>query len=56
VIYRHRENFGIDRLLHDGTRGEFDSIADAGRMPPEFEPVLFTKKRLVGLASSCPTA
>ena len=47
-----KESFGIDRLLYDATRGEFDAIADAGKMPPEFEPVLFTKKRMVGMAST----
>ena len=47
-----KENFGIDRLLYDGTRGEFDSIADAGKMPPEFESVIFTKKRMVAMATN----
>src|SRR4051812_11166006 len=47
-----KENCGIDRLLYDGTRGEFDSIADAGKMPPELEPVIFTKKRMVAMASN----
>lgn len=47
-----KEHFGIDRLLYDGTRGEFDSIADAGRMPKEFEPVIFTKKRMIAMATA----
>jgi len=47
-----KENFGIDRLHYDGTRGEFDAIADADRMPPEFEAVIFTKKRMVAMASN----
>lgn len=47
-----KKAFGIDRLLYDGTRGEFDSIKDAGRMPAEFEAVIFTKKRMVALATT----
>ena len=44
-----KKHFGIDRLLYDGTRGEFDAITDAGRMPKEFEGVIFTKKRMIAM-------
>ena len=47
-----RATFGIDRLLYDATRGEFDAIRDAGRMPDEFEGVIFTKKRMVAMATT----
>lgn len=47
-----QKHFGIDRLLYDGTRGEFDAIRDAGRMPREFEAVIFTKKRMIAMATT----
>jgi len=47
-----KERFGIDRLYYDGTRGEFDAIKDAGRMPQEFEAVIFTKKRMIAMATA----
>ena len=55
LLFRHlpaKEHFKIDRLLYDGTRGEFDSIADAGRMLEEFEPVIFIKKLMIALATT----
>jgi hypothetical protein len=43
--------FGIDYLQYDGTRGELDALKDAKQLPDEFEGVIFTKKRMVAMAT-----
>jgi hypothetical protein len=43
--------FGIDYLQYDATRGELDGLKDAKKLPEEFEGVVFTKKRMVGMAT-----
>lgn len=50
-LLQAKQAFGIDRLRYDATRGEFDALADAGRMPAEFEGVIFTKKQMVAMAT-----
>jgi len=50
-LLQAKQAFGIDRLRYDATRGEFDALVDAGRMPAEFEGVIFTKKQMVAMAT-----
>jgi len=51
-LLQAKQAFGIDRLFYDATRGEFDAIKDAGRMPKEFEGVIFTKKQMIAWATT----
>ncbi len=44
--------FGIDLLQYDATRGELDTLKDAKKLPDEFEGVVFTKKRMVAMATT----
>lgn len=44
--------FGIDILQYDATRGELEGLKDAKKLPDEFEGVIFTKKRMVAMATS----
>lgn len=38
------ENFGIDRLYYDNTRGEFESFDEQGLLPRQMIPVVFNQK------------
>ena len=44
--------FGIDYLQYDATRGELEGLKDAKKLPEEFEGVIFTKKRMVAMATT----
>jgi hypothetical protein len=44
--------FGIDLLQYDATRGELDTLKDAKKLPDQFEGVVFTKKRMVSMATT----
>jgi hypothetical protein len=44
--------FGVDFLQYDGTRGELDALKDAKKLPDFFEAVIFTKKRMVAMATT----
>ena len=44
--------FGIDFLQYDGTRGELDALKESKKLPEEFEGVIFTKKRMVAMATT----
>jgi hypothetical protein len=43
--------FGIDFLHYDATRGELDTLKEAKKLPEEIEGVIFTKKRMVSMAT-----
>lgn len=43
---------GIDLLKYDATRGELDILQEAMKLPEEFEGVVFTKKRMVSMATT----
>lgn len=43
---------GVDLLQYDATRGELDTLKDARQLPEEFEGVVFTKKRMVSMATT----
>lgn len=38
------ENFGIDYLYYDNTRGEFESFQERDELPSQMQPVSFTNK------------
>ncbi len=38
------ENFGIDELLYDNTKGEFEAFAEQGLLPRQMVPVVFSTK------------
>jgi len=44
--------FRIDFLQYDATRGELEGLKDAKKLPDEFEGVVFTKKRMVAMATT----
>ena len=37
-------NFGIDKLFYDNTRGEFEAFDEQGLLPRQLEPVVFSQK------------
>lgn len=45
------ENFKIDSLNYDSTRGEFESFGEEGRLPPQMKPVNFNVKEKSSLAT-----
>lgn len=45
------ENFGIDNLYYDDTRGEFESFKEQGILPPQMEGVHFTTKSKYSMAA-----
>ncbi len=45
------EALGVDKLRYDATRGELEGLKDAGKIPPEWEGVVFTKKQMVAMAT-----
>jgi hypothetical protein len=44
--------FGIDLLRFDATRGELDALKESNKLPECFEGVIFTKKRMVAMATT----
>lgn len=46
------KSFGFDFLQYDATRGELDTLKEAKKLPEEFEGVIFTKKRMVSMATT----
>jgi len=45
------ENFKIDYLNYDATRGEFESLGEEGRLPSQMKPVNFNNKEKSSLAT-----
>ena len=45
------KNLKVDRLYYDDTRGEFESLYEQGVLPNEMEPVHFTNKIKVAMAT-----
>lgn len=43
--------FKIDKLFYDNTRSEFESADEAGNLPSEMEPLVFTRKEKFSLAA-----
>ena len=45
------ENFHIDYVFYDATRGELDALAEMGALPAEMQPVPFTLKLKSSIAT-----
>jgi hypothetical protein len=45
------ENFDIDELYYDNTRGEFESVKERGKLPPQMIPVTFSNKEKQSMAT-----
>lgn len=45
------DNFGIDKLYYDATRGELEALDEQGKLPPEMIPVNFSTKVKRSLAT-----
>lgn len=43
--------FQIDKMFYDNTRSEFESFAEAGKLPGAMEPLVFTAKEKFAMAS-----
>lgn len=46
------ENFRIDKLFYDNTRGEFEAFEERGELPPEMVGVPFSYKRKHAMATA----
>ncbi len=50
------DRYKIDTIYYDATRGELETLAEQGKLPPQMEPVHFTTKRRQAMATALDAA